>query len=32
LDTYKSGGWYWLDDYFTKRGLKHTVIQRQEQG
>ena len=25
-DTFKSGGWYWLDDYFTKRGLKHTFI------
>ena len=23
-DTYKCGGWYWVDDYFTKRGLKHT--------
>ena len=25
-DTYKSGGWYWLDDYFTKRDLKHTYV------
>ena len=26
-DTYKSGGWYWLDNYFTKRGLKHAFVQ-----
>ncbi len=25
-DTYKSGGWWWLDDYFSKRNLKHSFV------
>jgi len=27
-DARHSGGWYWLDDYFTKRGLKHTFVEK----
>lgn len=30
IDNYKSGGWYWMDNYFTKRGLKHAFVDTEE--